>query len=453
MKRHFLKFAIVTLLLSSLIYLSGVTAAADNIISSNVYINGISVGDMTTDDAMSALKKNLDPQNSNSYVLLKYGYELWRLDYKTLKISYNYQKGINDALLYSQNDSMKNSTTSSSVTAKASSALNTKSPRKDINMAFTYDKSALNNFFDMICKKIEVSPVDPKLSINGKKFKILSGKNGRMLDRDIAADAIVQNVALSIRKAIPLKLEVVKPKHDNTSLVNIKDKLGEYTTRFSSSDVDRVTNISIAAENLNGFILMPNDIISVNKTIGPRSEDTGFKNAHVIVNDELVDGIGGGICQVSTTLYNAVLLADLKIVERTHHSIPSTYVSLGRDATISGNYKDFKFQNNTNFPIYITSKVTKSHVTFTLYGKNEHPGRKVKIITRILSTIKPATKIVKDPTAPAGTIVKDKKAYSAYVVESSREVYEKGKLLYAEPLFTDKYPLINGLKIIGSKKN
>jgi len=173
--------------------------------------------------------------------------------------------------------------------------------------------------------------------------------------------------------------------------------------------------------------------------------------AKVIVNNQLVPGIGGGICQVSSTLYNAVLLSNLKIIERKNHSLPSTYVSLGRDATISGDTIDFKFQNNTGYPILIYGQIKGNKLTCTIFGKNDFPDRSVKILTEIISKTEPSISTIEDPTLPLGAVVEERTAYPAFVVKSYRKVLEAGKELYTEPLFTDRYPLVNGIRKIGTK--
>ncbi|MDF2521410.1 MAG: VanW family protein, partial [Clostridia bacterium] len=171
----------------------------------------------------------------------------------------------------------------------------------------------------------------------------------------------------------------------------------------------------------------------------------------VIVNNELVPGIRGGVCQVSSTLYNAVLLSNLKVIERKNHTLPSSYVSLGRDATISGDYIDFKFMNNTNYPIYVYGEVKGSWVKFTVFGKNEHPGRYVKINSTVVKNIPPKIEIIEDPTLPVGTEIEEKKAYTGYVVKTERVVYENNKQILREDLGTSTYRVVNGVKRVGTK--
>lgn len=174
--------------------------------------------------------------------------------------------------------------------------------------------------------------------------------------------------------------------------------------------------------------------------------------AKIIMNNQYVSGIGGGICQVSSTLYNAVLYSNLEIVERKNHTLPSTYVDMGRDATISGDYIDLKFKNNTGYPIYIYGEMKGNKVRFTIYGKNDIQDRFVEIKTEMVSKTDPATEIIEDSTLPEGTVVEERKASPSYTVKSYKVIKEKGKEDIIVPLYTDIYPLVNGIKRVGIKK-
>lgn len=455
MRQKFLKLISIGLILFLLLSSMGFTFDGSSAIGQNISISGVDVSGMTRTEALTKLKNAYEKQLEDSYILLKYGTILWKMDYKDIAATYNYSKAIDNA--FSIVREVKN-TSGSAVTTGGTSVTTDSSiapDYKNINIALTlsYNKKNITDYLSKLSERINIAPRNAMMKISGRNFTIIDGKKGSALDIDDASTKIFKAIQSSSKKPIILTTVQVAPKYNRNNLLDIKDKLGEYTTYFNAKDEDRVTNLKVASNNINNFIVMPNEIFSVNKTIGPRLEENGFKLAHVIVNNKFVDGIGGGVCQVSTTLYNAVLLANLKIVERNHHSIPSTYVPLGRDATISGNSKDFKFQNNTKYPIYITNEVDGSHIKFTIYGKNDYPKRKVKIKTEIISVTRPTTKLVDDPTLPKGTIVVDTKPFSAYTVESYRDVYENGKLLYEEKLFTDKYPLINGIKKVGTKTN
>ena len=147
--------------------------------------------------------------------------------------------------------------------------------------------------------------------------------------------------------------------------------ISAYTTSFATSDANRAHNVMLAASKIDGVILNPGDTFSYNKVVGPRTAATGFKNAHVYEGNRIVDGMGGGICQVSSTLYNTVLMADLKIVKRTNHSMPVGYVPAGRDATVSYGTIDFVFQNDKTYPIKICATIANRTLTISIEGVSD----------------------------------------------------------------------------------
>jgi vancomycin resistance protein YoaR len=251
---------------------------------------------------------------------------------------------------------------------------------------------------------------------------------------------------------LELVVDVTQPEIKRSDLENIKDNLGEYSTKFNAADYDRTHNVKIATNSASGILIKPGEIYSVDKMMGPRLAKYGYKEAKVIINNELVPGIGGGVCQVSSTMYNAALLSNMKIIERRSHSLPSSYIPLGRDATISEGYIDLKFQNTSQYPIYIHGEVKGSWVKFSIYGRNENPGRTVKIRTEVVKTTQPQITIIEDPTLPEGTEVEEKKAYTGYVVKSYRIVMENGVEISREELPQSVYRVANGVKRVGTMK-
>ncbi|HRU42535.1 MAG TPA: VanW family protein, partial [Candidatus Diapherotrites archaeon] len=275
---------------------------------------------------------------------------------------------------------------------------------------------------------------------------------GRKLDVNKSCDIIKAFLDKASEGEAELAVDVTEPEIKRSDLENIKDNLGEYSTKFNAADVDRTHNIKIATSSASHILVKPGEVFSLNKKMGPRLAKFGYKEANVIINNELVPGIGGGVCQVSSTLYNAALLSNLKIVERKSHSLPSSYIALGRDATISEDYIDLKFENNTKYPIYIYGEVKGSWVKFSIYGYDENPERTVKIKTETVKVTPPQISIIEDPTLPEGTEVEEKKAYTGYVVKSYRVVMENGKEVSTEELPLSVYRVVNGVKRVGTMK-
>lgn len=167
--------------------------------------------------------------------------------------------------------------------------------------------------------------------------------------------------------------------------------LGSFKTNFATSNVNRSTNIRLATEKINGTVVMPGEVFSYNQTVGKRTAAAGFKSAAVYVGGEVTTGIGGGICQVSSTLYNSVLLSNLEIVERTNHGFNPGYVPAGRDATVSWGGPDFKFKNTRNYPIKILASVSGGTILVEIFGLQTSDDYEVEIESYITSYIKYST--------------------------------------------------------------
>ena len=204
-----------------------------------------------------------------------------------------------------------------------------------------------------------------------------------------------------------------------------RDVLGQCTTDFNPGNVGRTTNVLLATDFCNGVILMPGEVFSYNDTVGPRTYERGFKDATIYVGNSAEDGVGGGICQVTSTIYYAALRADLKIVERYAHSREVTYVPKGEDATVAWGSKDFKFENNTDFPMKVVTSHKSNNLTVKLYGTNLQ-NKTVKIETTILSKTPFEVVYKVDETLTPGTEKVDSNGYTGYQTESYRVVYIDG---------------------------
>ncbi len=204
-----------------------------------------------------------------------------------------------------------------------------------------------------------------------------------------------------------------------------RDVLGQCTTDFNPGNKGRTTNVLLATDFCNGVILMPGDVFSYNDTVGPRTYERGFKDATIYVGNSAEDGVGGGICQVTSTIYYAALRADLKIVERYAHSREVTYVPKGEDATVAWGSKDFKFENNTGFPMKVVTSHKSNNLTVKLYGTNLQ-NKTVKIETTVLSKTPFEVVYKVDETLAPGTEKVDSNGYTGYQTESYRVVYIDG---------------------------
>lgn len=202
---------------------------------------------------------------------------------------------------------------------------------------------------------------------------------------------------------IPLKITSPEITTKQLGMEAFPEKLATYTTRFDASNTNRATNIRIAANTINGMVLMPGESMSFNGTLGPRTAAKGYKPAGAYLDGQVIDSYGGGICQVSSTLYNTVLLANLEIVTRYNHSSLVSYLPVGRDAAVSYGGKDFEFKNSRSYPIKIAASAKNGVLKIEFYGIKEETEYEIIIESRVTQSIPYTIKYVDNAALPAGT--------------------------------------------------
>lgn len=251
---------------------------------------------------------------------------------------------------------------------------------------------------------------------------------------------------------IPLK--ITKPSVTTIDLGSeaFPNKLSTYTTRYDGGDKNRSTNLEIACEKINDKIILPGETFSYNKTLGARTTTAGYKTAKVYENGAVVDGIGGGICQISSTLYNAVLKANLEIVERRNHQFITSYVPEGRDATVAYGITDFKFKNSRKYAIKIKATASNGVATIDIYGIKEDTEYQITFDTKTISTIPFTTKYTDDNTLPVGTEEIKQKGANGSVTETYIIKSLNGQVVSNTLLSKDTYSAMPRIILRGTKK-
>ena len=272
---------------------------------------------------------------------------------------------------------------------------------------------------------------------------------GVIFDMDKALGIMAEHSEEGEEFLIPC--EVKKPKHTKEELeaALFRDTLGTYTTSYTTSSSNRSSNIALATSAIDGLVLMPGEEFSFNTTVGERTVERGYKTAGAYVAGETVDQVGGGICQVSSTLYNSVLLSNLEITSRRSHQMTVSYVPVGRDATVNWGTTDFKFKNNTEYPIKLVGKTQNKRVTLTVIGTETIENKEVKILTSTVSVLSPAEVYEEDPLLPVGE-TKTKKGSSGYVVDAVRVVYSGDTEVSRETLVRSRYNPKNTVITVGT---
>lgn len=318
-----------------------------------------------------------------------------------------------------------------------------------LNVAYDYDK--LHAKVLAVAGSVDQEPKNASLALTNFTVSQSQEAIGYKVDMAKTLSAIAVQMSAKIPFTMPLAVDEQKPTVYARDLEGIDGVIASYTTLFDPGDQNRSQNIAIAARNVNGVLVKQGDIFSFNTYVGPRLAQYGYKVAPVFINGRLVPDWGGGVCQVSSTLYNAALLADMAIEERTSHFRPPGYVPLGQDATVADNYLDFKFRNNTGANVYIMCDITDDRVNVHLLGQLRANPPEIQVVTANKKVLEPNTVIKQDPTLEVGREIIDVEGQKGFVVSTYRIKYAKGKELAREFLATDEYQPEDRIVRVGTK--
>lgn len=271
-----------------------------------------------------------------------------------------------------------------------------------VPLKYTINEEALRRELEKVALEVDVKEKNAEIQIQNDQITVTAEVNGKRINIDKTLELVKESIKYAKHDNIELVTEVAVPKVTKDKLRTVDTLLGEYSTTFNSGVQGRSHNVRLGTEAINNVILEPQEIISFNDQTGERSAGNGYKNAPVIVNGEMMEGLGGGVCQVSSTLFNAGALSGLKIVERRNHSIPSSYVALGRDAVVDYGNLDLKMQNNFQNPVYISAAVDGNKINIKVYGNKADKADEVKLFAVVHGSIPRKTKTVKSGKATNG---------------------------------------------------
>lgn len=327
----------------------------------------------------------------------------------------------------------------------------------DFPLTFSVDKEETKKVVAKKAKKFLAKKKDATIKRVDGKFVITKHVHGIAIDFDANAEKLAEvfdNKDWDHKSVVfPMDYTLDKAKHTKKELSAIKDVLGTYTTSYAGSASGRCANVENGASLINGTVLYPGESFSVYSKVAPFTAANGYHLAGSYSNGQTVQTYGGGICQVSTTLYNAVLRAELNVTERLNHSMTVHYVPLSADAAISGTDKDLKFTNNLDHPIYIQGTAGGSSITFTIYGKEYRASnRKVEYVSQTLSVRGPSKKVIKDNTMEEGKRVVESNGRTGYTARLWKVVYIDGKETKRTQVNSSSYMSTPSVVRVGTKK-
>lgn len=465
-------------------------------IINNVYINGISVSALSTEDARNKIEPILNEKLTKEISIKYKDYETSILPAE-INFSYDLSSALEEAYSLGR---------TGNIITNNFRILVSLFKKTNIDAKINYNSEQLNNIIENISLEIPDLVVEPTYYINDNELILTKGTEGNSLDKDATKELIISSINDEVSN-ISLPVNVVKPKsidlskiHDdiytepqnasvtkNPYSISVEKKgvdfavsideaqnilttsennevsiplsfkdaevtvadLGEdifgttlatpSTTKYDSTNTNRATNLKVASEKINGVILAPGEIFSFNKVVGERTAKSGFKEAVIYADGELDYGIGGGICQVSSTLYEAALKANLEIVERKNHSMTVNYLPIGCDATVSYGSVDFKFKNSRSYPIKIVATVNSGIVSISICGVKEENEYDVDIIVETTQKDDFETMYEYSSSVPVGSEIIKQTGKYGYKCSTYRVLYQNGRLVSKDLLSTDTY--------------
>ena len=409
------------------------------------YIDNVHVGGMTKAEAIHAVSQVHEDAGKAFDITVAVGNESWHINSERVPISRNTEEIVERAWATGRSNTAG---LSGDAVTPFQERIDRVAAMRSNPVTFAtkqdYDHTALRNMTDGIVNYVNRDPVNSMVKsfdFNTKTFTFTDDKPGARIDPDglyaQVAGLLDDGVTNKELRIVPEKIlaEVTK-----TDLMNNYGLISAYTTQ-TTKDNNRNTNIKLSAQAINGKTVLPGEIFSFNGATGERTAAKGYKEAPAISGGQSKDEVGGGVCQTSSTLFNAVARADLEIIERNPHAWPSSYIEKGLDATVNWPGLDFKFKNNTDSPIFIVAGYNNRQVTVNIYGMSLGAGVKIDLESELMRTIpKPEgiNYVVNTSLAP-GETKKTVSARKGYEVNTWKVWYQGNREVRREVLFKTTY--------------
>ena len=415
--------------------------------------NGISIGDidvsgMKMDEAEAAVDAYVESLKDTPVILYAVGRNPIEVTTADLGLTWKNRQVLDEAFsLGKQGNIIKR--------FKALQDLQRDNKVYDLELGF--DKNAVNSLLTERCAPYDIEAQEAFLRRENGQFVIEGGQVGEKVDVLSSVQSLENFFVSQWDRSgdiveIDLNLITVEPKGTKEELAQVKDVLGTYTTSYKSSGAARSANVSNGCALINGITLYPGEEFSTYQAVSPFTEENGYHLAGSYLNGMVVESLGGGICQVSTTLYNAVLQAEMEITERHNHSMEVSYVAPSADAAIAESAgKDFRFKNNLDHPVYIEGVTEDKKITFTVYGvETRDPGRTLSFESEIISETYPDSEaVVADSSQPVG-FVKVQSVHVGRKAKLWKIVKENGEEVSREEINSSNYKMVPRTATVGT---
>lgn len=419
-------------------------AAWEDKVYPEVYVYGVNIGGLNKEEVVSVLNDKLAQAIMDKKLKVVVGDKSLELSYSELNLTYNTEDIATEALAYGKDEGLF----AKKSLIKGKNTIN-------LNADISFDEESLVAFEDKVLEEVNIEPKNAEIVINSGNITVTPEVSGKTIDKEELHNKLIESINGDPSDEVELTFDLVEQeaKIKAEDLKKITGVISSYSSKYSNTGDGRVKNMEIAASTINGTIVMPGEEFSYNALIGDTTPEKGYEKANTYVGNEIVPDYGGGICQVSTTLYRAVMRANIRSTERTNHSLTVSYSEPGLDATVANPYLDYKFVNTYDFPIYIQGYVSGGVVNFSIYGNVEAMRNKTyDLVNEILEKYDPEVKYEEDSTMEEGTEKVVSYGMPGYKANSYQVTYENGVEVDRELISTDVYMTTNTVKKKGTKK-
>ena len=419
-------------------------------IAQGVLVDGVHVGGMTRSQAEKALDRQIKQDAGELRMAVQVDGQTWIMTPNELPFVRNTKTVLDTAYAVGRQGSVE--TIATGVTPfeyRYQHLYHTVATHVALHTEVTYDPATVRKLVGIIEANINRDAIDSQVAtfdFNSRSFTFTEDRAGARLDGEKLYNRIIDALnRKDLQATITAASETIAPRVTRSELMNTFSLVSTYTTE-TTSDSNRNNNINLAAHAVSGTVVMPGETFSFNQTTGQRTTEKGYLPAAAIAGGTTVDEIGGGVCQVSSTLFNAAAMADMTILERSPHAWPSNYVDKGRDATVNWPNLDFTFRNDKETPIFIVAWYSQRLCTVEIYGATMG-AESIELATQLVATTDPPAEAeyVQNEALEPGTQQVKKKARTGYYVETYKVFKRNGREVGRNLLCTSDYPMIQEL--------
>lgn len=444
MKKYVWSAGVAAAMAAGLVFMAPVSTRAEEPIPGGVYVGSLSLEGLTEKAAEKKVAEYVEDKLNQTITLEINGSQV-SANAEELGLSWGNQDAVDDAL--------KNTEIKGNLIKRYMKKKDLEVNPVKIDLDMDVDQEKISAFVNEKCGTAVTEAQNATITKQDGEFIITPEVVGTTVDIEATKNSLNEALNGEGTDGIVIAATVIEKEPEITAedLSTIKDVLGTFSTDFSSSGASRSTNLAVGAAKLNGHVLMPGEVLSGYECMHPFTVENGYRTATAYENGRSVDSIGGGVCQISTTLYNASLFAELDIVQRQNHSMSVNYVKPSMDAAIAGTYKDLKISNPYDTPIYVEGYTSGKTLTFTIYGKETRPAnRTLKFESQTLQRIDPGAPAEQvDNSLMPGQKVKVQSSHTGLRSQLYKCVYVDGELTERTLLNADTYNASKAIYRVG----